>query len=136
MEWLWWSLVSVASWGTWGVVVKFALQGLAWPQLFVFSTATLVAVAALVLVAARPVLAVPTETLLPAIVASLLGSIGTITLYVALTAGGRASVVIPLTAAYPVVTAALSVAILREGVDATKVAAVVLFVAATVLAAR
>lgn len=136
MEWLWWSLVSVVTWGTWGVVVKFALQGLAWPQLFVFGSATLVAVAAIVLVIARPVLAVPAETLLPAIVASLLGSIGTITLYVALSAGGRASVVIPLTAAYPVVTAALSIAILREGVDLTKAAAVALFVVATWLAAR
>ncbi len=136
MEWLAWSLVSVLTWGIWGVLLKVALQGLAWQQLFLFGVMTSFVIALGIAVLARPSLALPPETIFPAVVAALLGNIGAITLYLALGAGGRASVVIPLTAAYPVITAALSIAVLREGVDATKIAAVALFVLATFLAAR
>lgn len=136
MEWFLWSLVSVLTWGLWGLILKVALQGLAWQQLFVFGTTVSFAIALGIAAIARPSLALPADVVLPAIAAALLGNLGAITLYLALAAGGRASVVIPLTAAYPVVTAVLSVAILREGLDATKIAAVALFVVATLLATR
>lgn len=44
--------------------------------------------------------------------------------------------VIPLTAAYPVITALLSIALLREDVEPSKLLAAGLFVVATVLVAR
>lgn len=136
MEWFIWSLVSVFTWGLWGLLLKVALQGLVWQQLLLFSAATSLVISLGVAAIARPSLALPPETIAPAIAAAVLGNLGGITLYLALASGGRASVVIPLTAAYPVITAALSIAVLREGVDATKIAAVALFVLATFLAAR
>lgn len=136
MPWLWLSLVSVALWGLWGLLLKIALQGVSWPQLFVIGTLTSLPVTVIVVAVVRPALALSPDAIVPAIAAQLLGILGAIALYLALEHGGRASVVIPLTAAYPVLTAALSFAVLREEPEPTKLAAVALFVAATVLAVR
>lgn len=136
MTWLGLSLLTVAFWGLWGLLLKIALQGVSWPQLFVVGTLTSLPVTAVVLAVLRPSLALAPAVLAPAIAAQLLGILGAIALYTALESGGRASVVIPLTAAYPVLTAALSFAVLREEPEPTKLVAVALFVAATVLVAR
>ncbi len=136
MSWLAWSLLALATWGVWGILPKIALQGMSWQQLLVFGSFSSFAVSLVVLAIVRPTLAVPLETLLPAIAAGLLGSVGVIATFLALSQGGKASVVIPLTAAYPVITVILSIAFLREEAEPTKLAAVVLFVIATVLVAR
>lgn len=136
MSWLAWSLFSVACWGVWGILPKLALQGLSWQQLFVFGSATSFVLSLGLAAAVRPQLAVPLEAALPAIASGLLGTLGVVALYISLTVGGRASVVIPITAAYPVLTAALSVALLREDINPARVTAIVLFVIATVLVAR
>ncbi len=136
MSWLWWSILALALWGIWGVVTKAALEGLDWPQVLVFGSAASLAVALIVAFVLRPALDVPAERVVPALAAGLLGTIGTIALYLALRAGGQASVVIPLTAAYPVLTALLSILVLREQPEPTKLAAAILFVLATALVAR
>ena len=136
MTWFAWSLFSLACWGVWGIFPKLALQGLSWQQVFVIGSASSFAVALGVAAVIRPSFALSPNLALPAVAAGALGTLGVASLYVALSLGGRASVVIPLTAAYPVLTAVLSVLFLREELDPAKLVAVVLFVAATVLVAR
>ena len=136
MSWLLWSLLALAFWGVWGAVAKVALEGLDWPQVLLFGSVVSLVLAIAIGLVTRPELAVPTDRLVPVFAAAALGTFGTIALYVALRSGGPASVVIPFTAAYPVVTALLSIAVLREQPEPAKLAAAGLFIIATILVSR
>jgi len=135
MSWWVWSLLTVVLWGLWGVFTKLALVRWNWLQLFIL-TGVIGGVVTLALgVVARPSLAVPPQGWLPALLAAGLGFCGTVTFYLALE-HGKTALVIPLTAAYPIVTVLLSVVFLREPLRVQEVVAIGLFVAAGVLVSR
>lgn len=136
MSWLWWSVATILIWGLWGVLSKIALLGLAWHQVMFFGSALGLGVSLLAVLLSRSPLLPQADILWPGLIAGALGTAGSITLYLALGSGGRASVVVPLTAAYPVVTAVLSMVLLREQLEPTKLLAVGLFLVATVLVTR
>jgi transporter family protein len=136
VNWLGWSVISLIAWGVWGVVAKQALQGLPWQQVYLFAAAASFGTAAVIALVARAEFALAPQFALPALAVGALGATGALGVYLALSTGGRASVVIPLTAAYPVITALLSVAFLREELGPTKLVAVIMFVVATILVTR
>jgi transporter family protein len=67
-----------------------------------------------------------------AVLAGVAGSIGSIFFYLALRQG-KTSVVVPLTALYPLITVALSVLFLREEISGVKVIGIILALVASLL---
>jgi bacterial/archaeal transporter family protein len=69
-----------------------------------------------------------------ALLTGILGGLGNVAFFEALVIGGKASIVIPITALYPVVTVALALAFLRERLgNLQKIGLVVAIVALVVL---
>jgi len=130
--WLVYALLSMFMWGLWGVVTKVALTRVEWFHYYVYgSIATFIAVG-LTAYVYRAELAVETLDFVKILVASGLGVLGYIFFVVAVK-GGDASIVVPLTALYPVVTVVLGVVLLGEEMSINKLAGVILAVVAILL---
>ena len=134
-RWLVWALATLVLWGFWGVLAKRASElEPVWYRVYVASNSAIVAGVALIL-AARGVDALPSsrEAFAVAFAAGSLGTLGYVFFVKALTSGGPAGVVVPLTSLYPALTFTLSAALLGERVTPLKAAGVALAVAAVVL---
>jgi len=133
-KWLLYSLACLMLWGAWGVVLKIAQRMLpVWYELYVSTNlAILVAILAVWAVYRHSINPTPTG-LAVAIAAGALGTLGYVFLVLSLEAGGPASLVIPLTALYPAVTALLAVGLLGERVSAEQALGIVLAVLAIYL---
>jgi transporter family protein len=113
-RWLVPALVYMIAVGALGVTTKLALRGSAWP-LLVISTTTVYAIISLVLLARGGVhFEVSGGSLLLVAVSGILTA-GAFPLLVVALGSGDASRVIPVTAAYPIVTALLAAVFLSEG---------------------
>ena len=123
--WLLWSLVTIALWGVWGLVSKLASEGVdAYTNQLLYTVGLLPLV---VLVWRSPRLrgdprGTPTLRwgLFWAFLTGVLGGTGNIAFFQAFVAGGKASIVTPVTALFPVVTVLLAVTFLRERVGKTQ----------------
>jgi transporter family protein len=135
MNWWIWSLLTLALWSVWGALTKVALINWDWRQVFILGGVLGVVFALALALVTRPPLAMPLPTWIWPVLAISAGTAGTVTFYLALQSG-RAAIIIPLTAAYPVVTVFLSVIFLREPLRLHEIAAIVLFVIATILVTR
>ncbi len=133
MKWLTYALLCLLFWGIWGVVLKYVSARLAWYQVYVLANAAVVAVTLLVAYKYSDGLSAGPGIAVLAFTAGLLGTVGYLFLILSLASGGQASIVIPLTALYPALTAVLSIFVLREGVSAYKVLGIVLAVIAIML---
>lgn len=114
MDWFVFSIITIVLWGVWGFLAKILLKTIDWQQLFVISEISALAIAIAVFLYFKPALSV-NQTFLFAVAAGAIGVLGSFALYLALSTG-KASVVVPLTALYPVVTVLLSFMILQEKV--------------------
>jgi bacterial/archaeal transporter family protein len=119
--WLLYSLLTILLWGVWGVVSKIASRSVDTYTNQVFFTIGVLPLMFLVIWSprirdARRIRAGSTW----AFVTGLLGGIGNIAFFYALMTGGKASIVVPVTALFPVVTVILAVTILRERVGAAQ----------------
>ena len=117
-------------WGVWGIVVKLVtkeigMQALVWGQLGAIG---LFPVYFLLFKEMLP-LELKASTIALSVVAGVLGVLGTMTFYVLLRAA-PASVVVPLSALYPVVTVVLAYFFLHEDLTPTRIAGVVCALAA------
>lgn len=133
LGWLGLSIVSIALLGVWGLFSKLALRDLEWPQVIFFYYG----VAVLVMLVTYRRLGggepIGRRTLGLLVVAGLCGTGGTTCFYLALE-GQKASLVVPLIAGvYPVLTALLSRAFLKERLSPTTIAGVAFAIAAVVL---
>lgn len=117
-------------WGVWGILVKLAtqqigMQALFWGQL---GAICLFPVYFFLFKDMLP-LELRASTIALSVVAGMLGVLGTMTFYILLRVA-PASVVVPLSAMYPVVTVVLAVLFLHEDLSLTRVAGVVCALAA------
>jgi transporter family protein len=129
--WLLWSLATIALWGLWGLVSKLASEGVDAYTNQLLYTVGLLPLAALVWWSAR--LARDKRGtkafrwgVFWAFLTGLLGGTGNIAFFQAFVAGGKVSIVTPVTALFPVVTVALAVTFLRERMGKTQVAGLLL----------
>jgi transporter family protein len=135
-SWLAFSLAYVLSVGTVGITGKLALNQVEWP-LLVLSAAVSYCVLSLWF-AARGTMSFPGTLggwLLPVLVTGALPAFSFIFLMVALTTAD-ASRVVPITAAYPAVTALLGVLFLSEQLTSLRAIGTVFIVLGAVLVAR
>src|ERR1700723_2093574 len=115
-RWLLFSLITILVWGAWGVVSKVASEGVDANTNQIFFTFGLLPLIALVWRSPRNAGggAGRRVGIGWAFLTGILGGTGNIAFFRALVVGGQASVVVPVTALFPLVTVILALALLRE----------------------
>jgi transporter family protein len=117
--WLFWSLVTVVMWGTWGLVSKIASAGVnAYMNQLLFTVGI---APLLVFVSWKVSLSVSGEKcagrgrgVFWAFLTGILGGVGNMAYFEAMVKGGKSSVVTPVTALFPMVTVLLALTFLKE----------------------
>jgi transporter family protein len=114
-RWLGYSLLTIVCWGAWGAVSKVASNGVDADTNQIFFTLGLLPLMVLVLRSARLRAGKPGRAGIGwAFLTGILGGTGNIAFFRALVVGGNASIVVPVTALFPLVTVVLAVGFLRE----------------------
>jgi len=117
--WLFWSLASIVLWGTWGLVSKVASAGMdAYANQLLYT----VGLAPLMIFVAWSVHKenagdrrdTRATGIFWAFFTGILGGVGNLAFFQALVVGGKASVVAPVTALFPMVTVLLALIVLKE----------------------
>jgi len=133
--WLAYSLLTIALWGAWGVVSKVASGGIDANTNQVFFTLGLLP---LMLIMWRSPRARASGEhrragMAWAFVTGILGGTGNIAFFHALVVGGKASIVVPTTALFPLVTVILAILLLHERISNLQKVGLVLALAAIYL---
>lgn len=120
-----WSLATIALWGVWGLVSKVASEGVDAYTNQLLYTVGLLPLVALVWRSPRlrsdsPGTPAVRWGLFWAFLTGVLGGTGNIAFFQAFVTGGKASIVTPVTALFPVVTVLLAVTFLRERIAKTQ----------------
>jgi transporter family protein len=133
-NWLFFSLLSMLLWGLWGLVSKRAVELSSPLHNQVLSTFGFVLPVALLVRSKN--LGVGTAKRRGAswaFLTGLCGGLGNVALFLSFSHGAKASVVIPLTGVYPLVSVALAVILLKEKLNAVQIGGIILALAALVL---
>ncbi len=133
-RWLAFSLLTILCWGAWGAVSKVASDGVDANTNQIFFTLGLLPLMAVL--ARSPKLRGGTQRgsgIAWAFVTGILGGTGNIAFFRALAVGGKASIVVPVTALFPLVTVVLAVVFLRERLGTVQKAGLVVALAAIYL---
>ena len=122
--WLVWSLLTIVLWGTWGLVSKIASSGVdAYMNqlLYTAGLAPLMVFVAITVHRERGEKATNRGLgVFWAFLTGILGGVGNIAFFQALVKGGKASVVAPVTALFPMVTVLLALMFLKEKLGRTQ----------------
>ena len=118
-KWLAWSVVTIVLWGTWGLVSKVASAGMDAYLNQLLYTAGLAPLLVFVALAvhrrsAREKREGRAQGVFWAFLTGILGGVGNIFFFQAMVAGGKASVVAPVTALFPMITVLLALTFLHE----------------------
>jgi transporter family protein len=113
-EWLPYSLVALALWGVVGLLQKLGTNRVSAHSLFVWLTIGFGLLLPWFLASGSRLLSMPAGDLGFGLLVGLTNALGSWFLFAALEKGAKASVAIPLTALYPLITALLAVALLGE----------------------
>ncbi|MCE4621311.1 MAG: EamA family transporter [Desulfurococcales archaeon] len=132
-KWLLMALATLVLWGFWGVALKLASKRLDWKSLYIISNMVIVAVVAVLLITRSIELPTEKSSLGYALIAGVCGTSGYILLILSMKAGGKASIVIPLTSLYPALTVILSKLLLQEPLNRFQVIGIALALIAIVL---
>jgi transporter family protein len=124
-SWLTFSLMAMGLWGVWGLLSKVAAQSL--PSQAVYLLAITGHLAVVAYLAAQTGLTIPWHPggVAAALAGGLCMAFGLLSFFRAL-AQGKAAVVVPLTALYPVLTVILSRVVLQESLSPRQLAGVAL----------
>lgn len=119
--WLAYSLLTIAVWGAWGVVSKIASEGVDADTNQIFFTIGLLPLLVVVLRSPRIRGGKNRRAGIAwAFFTGILGGTGNIAFFHALVIGGKASIVSPVTALFPLVTVILAITLLHERIGTTQ----------------
>ncbi len=135
--WIAYSIACIVFWGLWGFLLKLSMKSTSWVTVYFLSALTSfsVALTAFLTIGVRGGVELSNWGSLTALAAGFFGGSGYLFLSKALEKG-EATVIVPLTAIYPVVTAVLAYLILGEKISFTKALGVALAVLAVILISR
>lgn len=119
MGWVQFSLFAMLIWGVWGFLGKIALNNLDWKVVYIFGGIGQMIVYLIFFVTARPSLTFSGNSTYYALIFGALGVLANIPFYQALNLG-KASIVLPVSNLYPIITIILAVALLREQLTVTQ----------------
>ncbi len=111
--WLLYGLLTLLLWGVWGFILKIASRYVDWFQYYIYATIIPIILSVILIYVYRDAITIGSKELSIVLLASLAGSIGYITFIIALKYGPT-SVVVPLSALYPAITAVLAYIFLKE----------------------
>jgi len=131
-SWVVYGVLCLLFWGLWGFVLKLAYSNLSWTETYFLSTLASFIVMLLVVSYYRGIPSSLNTSMATALVAGVFGGAGYI-FFVKALEHGKASVVIPLTALYPAVTAIIALIVLREKISLYQGIGIVLAIAAAIL---
>jgi transporter family protein len=117
--WLIWSLATIVLWGTWGLVSKIASAGIdAYVNQLLYTVGLVPLLVFVAWTVSKRSQGVKREGqhkgIFWAFLTGILGGLGNLAFFQALVKGGKASVVAPVTALFPVVTVLLALVFLKE----------------------
>ncbi len=130
-SWVTYAVLCLILWGLWGLILKVAYRGGSWVSIYFLSSLTSFTVALTVFLITHGSL-IRGRAAIMACLAGFFGGLGYVFFIKALERG-KASVVIPLTALYPAVTAVLALLILKEKLTPTQALGIALAIIATLL---
>ncbi len=130
--WLLYSILTILFWGLWGFAIKIASRHMEWYQLYVLSNSVAFVVSAGIVMWERQSFLSLGKLSLYGIVAGFLGTLGYI-FFILATRSGKVSIVVPLTATYPVITFLLGVLILKEQVQIHHILGMILAIVGAIL---
>ena len=130
--WILFSVLALLSWGIWGFLPKLALDKLDSRSIIVFEVvgSRVVGIVVLALLRFRP--QIQWKGILIAVLTGVLGMLGAF-FFVLAVSRGKTSVIVTLTALYPLVTIILALVFLREPITLKQGAGMVLALGAMVL---
>jgi bacterial/archaeal transporter family protein len=133
-SWVGWSVLALAAWGSWGFLPKLATKYMTPPSIIIYEilAALSVGLICLCLTGFRP--EIHAKGILDSSltgVASLLGGL----FYVLALARGKVSVIVTMTALYPILTIALATVILKEPITLKQGCGMILAILSMVLLA-
>jgi transporter family protein len=133
--WLFYSVVTIFLWGAWGAVSKVASEGIDANTNQVYFSLGLVPVILVMLRSPRLTGGEQRNSGIRwAFLTGILGGLGNIAFFQALVIGGKASIVIPVTALFPLVTVIMATTLLKERLGtAQKIGLVLALVAIYIL---
>lgn len=125
-RWLVWSLATIVLWGTWGLVSKIASDGVdAYTNQLLYTAGLLPLLVFVAWTVSRESVEGHAAQkkragIRWAFLTGILGGVGNLAFFQALVVGGKASIVAPVTALFPMVTVLLAVVFLRERIGRTQ----------------
>lgn len=127
-SWMLLSIATVLLWGTWGLQSKLVVDRMSpWMNQVLFSIGLLpLLVWMLFWTNLRQASGSPRAGAAYALLTGILGGVGNVAMYVALSRGGKASIVIPLVGLAPLITVVLAFFLLREHLNRSQVFGLVL----------
>jgi bacterial/archaeal transporter family protein len=131
-KWLWLALMSTFWWGLWAFLVKLASNDLNPFQIQALFVAGMIPLIAAVLIRTRLTIQTDRRGMLYGVLNGLLATLGMIAFYAAMERG-KASVVGPVTALFPIFTIAGSVLILKERLNRVQITGIAFALAAILL---
>lgn len=130
--WILFSVLALLSWGIWGFLPKLALDKLDPGSIIVFEVVGSLVVGIVVLALLRFKPQIQWKGILIAVLTGVLGMLGAF-FFVLAVSRGKTSVIVTLTALYPLVTIMLALIFLREPITLKQGAGIVLALGAMVL---
>jgi transporter family protein len=122
--WLVFTLAAMLLWGTWCLLAKLALNYVGWKQLLITQAIATFAVYVIIYIVYKPTVDFRQAGFQLALLAGVLQGIGGVLFYIALSQG-KASVIVPLSALYPLVTIVLAFVVLKEQITLLQGAGIV-----------
>lgn len=129
--WLVFALVALTLWGLAGVTQKLSSNHISPELSTIWFSAAFVPIAVVVVGTQTLNWHVPAVGWFLAILGGTLNGLGVLTCFAAFRHGGKATIVVPLTALYPLLTVSLAVPIFRERLGRRECIAIVIALAAT-----
>jgi transporter family protein len=131
--WLVFALIALLTWGLSGIVQKLSTNEISTELALLWFCYAMFALSVVVLVFVRLSWHLSVGLFCIAAFAGILNALGVMASFAALESGGKASIVIPLTCLYPLVTICIAVMFLHEGLTRMQITGVVLAVVAAIL---
>lgn len=131
-EWLVPAILTLVLWGLWGYMLKFAGARLDWREVYFISSLASFTLALIFYLYSKGFSLSLNTYALYAALAGLMGGLGYLAFMIAISKG-KASIIIPLTALYPAITAILAVLFLGEKLKPTQLMGIILALIAGIL---
>lgn len=131
-HWLWFSLIAVVLWGVVGLLQKLSTNYISADAVLIWDRIGYLVVLPFLLIGFHLGTLAPRDILIGTL-DGIINSLGALFLYKSLQSGAKASVAIPLTALYPLITVVLAVMFLGERLDRLHWFGVLLALVASVL---